>query len=309
MIELHGLTHRYSAKTTALDDLTLTIPAGECFGLIGSNGAGKTTTMRIAATLLIPTSGRAAIGGHDVVTDYLAVRRLIGYMPESFTAYAELTVEEFLDYTAAAYGFRGQEKRRRRDAVIGLTDLDGKRGESCDALSRGMKQRLFLARALVHDPPVLLLDEPTAGLDPAARIEFRHIMKELTAAGKTIVVSSHILPELSEFCTSVGIIERGKLVASGSIAEMTQKIGGPRLIDVDVTTDALAVANVLRGRAGVGEVRVDGARASFEFAGTRSQVPALLQALVEAGIPVVAFGERRTSLEDIFMKVAAFEVG
>jgi ABC-2 type transport system ATP-binding protein len=220
-----------------------------------------------------------------------------------------LTVEEFLDYTAAAYGFRGEDKRRRVDAVIGLTDLGRKRDDSCDALSRGMKQRLFLARALVHDPPVLLLDEPTAGLDPAARIEFRHIMKELTAAGKTIVVSSHILPELSEFCTSVGIIERGKLVASGGIAEMTEKLGGPRLIDVDVAGDAFAVANVLRGRAGIGEVRVEGTRASFEFTGPRVQVPKLLQALVDAGIPVLAFGERRTSLEDIFMKVAAFEVG
>ena len=309
MIALQQLQHRYTRQVAALDGVTLTIAAGECFGLIGANGAGKTTTMRILATLLVPTGGHAAIAGHDVVGDYLAARRLIGYMPETFAVYPELTVEEFLDYTAAAYGFRGDERRRRVDAVASLTDLTSKRGSGCDTLSRGMKQRLFLARALVHDPQVLLLDEPTAGLDPAARIEFRQIIRGLTAAGKTTIVSSHILPELSEFCTSVGILERGKLVASGTIAEMLATIKGARTIEIDVAGDAQVVGAILRGHAGVEAVQVDGAHASVRYAGSRESAAPLLRALVEGGVAVISFAERQSSLEDIFMKVAAFEVG
>jgi ABC-2 type transport system ATP-binding protein len=309
MIAIESLVHRYTATTNAVDGVTLTIGAGECFGLIGSNGAGKTTTMRILATLMTPTGGRATIAGHDVVGEYLAVRRLIGYMPETFAVYKELTVDEFLDYTAAAYGFRGAEKRRRVDSVIALTDLESKRKSGCDALSRGMKQRLFLARALVHDPQVLLLDEPTAGLDPAARIEFRQIIRGLTAAGKTTIVSSHILPELSEFCTSVGILERGKLVVSGSIAEMLATVKGSRTIEIEVAGDAQIVATLLQGRAGVESVRVDGARASVKHSGSRESAAPLLRALVDGGASVVSFAERQSSLEDIFMKVAAFEVG
>ncbi|OFV90328.1 MAG: hypothetical protein A3G76_13025 [Acidobacteria bacterium RIFCSPLOWO2_12_FULL_65_11] len=309
MIALDNVVHRYSAKAHALDGITMNIGRGECFGLIGSNGAGKTTAMRILATLLVPTGGRATIGDHDVVADHLAVRKVIGYMPETFAVYKELTVEEFLDYTAAAYGFRGDDRRRRVESVVALTDLGSKRRAGCDSLSRGMKQRLFLARALVHDPQVLLLDEPTAGLDPAARIEFRQIIRELTAAGKTTVISSHILPELAEFCTSVGIIERGKLVAAGTIAEMLAKVKGARTIEIEVAGDAGAVATILRGRLGVESVRIDGARATVKHAGTREDAPQLLRALVEGGVAVVSFGERQSTLEDIFMKVAAFEVG
>jgi ABC-2 type transport system ATP-binding protein len=309
VIAIEQLVHRYSATVNAVDGITLTIGAGECFGLIGSNGAGKTTTMRVLATLLVPTGGRASIAGHDVVADHLAVRKIIGYMPETFSVYKELTVEEFLDYTAAAYGFRREEKKRRVESVVSLTDLGSKLKVGCDALSRGMKQRLFLARALVHDPQVLLLDEPTAGLDPAARVEFRQIMRELTAAGKTTIISSHILPELAEFCTSVGIVERGKLVASGSIAEMLSTLRGPRTIEVDVAGDAHAVATILRARAGVESVRVDRAHATIIFTGAREDAATLLRALVEGGVAVVSFGERQSSLEDIFMKVAAFEVG
>jgi ABC-2 type transport system ATP-binding protein len=309
VIAIDNLVHRYSSAGNAVDGVTLQIPSGECFGLIGSNGAGKTTTMRVLATLLVPSGGKASIAGHDVVADHLAVRRIIGYMPEVFSVYKELTVEEFLDYTAAAYGFRREEKRRRVESVVALTDLGGKLKAGCDSLSRGMKQRLFLARALVHDPQVLLLDEPTAGLDPAARVEFRQIMRELTASGKTTIISSHILPELAEFCTSVGIVERGKLVASGSIAEMLTTIRGPRTIEVDVAGDAHVVAAILRARAGVESVRADGARATIIYNGPREDAASLLRALVEGGVAVIAFGERQSSLEDIFMKVAAFEVG
>jgi ABC-2 type transport system ATP-binding protein len=309
VIALEQIVHRYTSSATALDSVSLTIADGECFGLIGSNGAGKTTMMRILATLLVPTSGHAMLGGHDVVREYLSVRRLIGYMPETVAVYPELTVDEFLDYTAAAYGFRGDARRRRVDSVIALTDLGNKRRAGCGALSRGMKQRLFLARALVHDPQVLLLDEPTAGLDPAARIEFRQIIRELTAAGKTTIVSSHILPELSEFCTSVGILERGKLVVSGTIAEVLAAVKGGRTIEIEVTGDAQIVGTIVRGRQGIESMRIDGSHASIKYSGAREEIPQLLRALVHAGVAVVAFGERQSSLEDIFMKVAAFDVG
>jgi ABC-2 type transport system ATP-binding protein len=307
MIECQNLTHQYSSADRALDGLSLTVPKGECFGLIGANGAGKTTTLRILSTLLVPTSGTASITGHDVVTDYLAVRKAIGYMPETPPVFPEFKVREFLDYAAAMYGLRGEDRERRVDAVIALTDLSGKRDAWCSALSQGMRQRLFLARALVHDPPVLLLDEPTSGLDPAARVEFRHIMRELIAAGKTILISSHILPELSEFCTSVGIVERGKLVVSGTVAEVLKSIRGPQQIDVEVARDASSVPGVVRGFPGVGKISVDGAKALIEFTGDRDRHASLLKALVDAGVPVVSFGERRATLEQIFMKIAAFE--
>ena len=308
MIQLEGVTYRYEAAHAAVDGISLTIAPGECFGLIGSNGAGKTTTIRMLATLLLPDSGQVTIAGHDAVKDYRKVRRSLGYMPESFSVYQELTVEEFLLYTAAAYAIPPGERQRRVDAVVGLVDLDSKRRDGCGTLSRGVQQRLFLARALVHDPPVLLLDEPTAGLDPAARIEFRQIMKALTGAGKTIVVSSHILPEMSEFCTSVGIIERGKMVAAGAIDEIRAQYGGPAEIVVETTVDASGIAGVLRGQPNVVDVRIDGRQATIKYAGARETYPHLLRSLVDAGVPIVSFGERRSSLEEIFMRAAAFDV-
>ena len=307
MIECQNLTHQYTSEHQALAGLTLTIPRGECFGLIGANGAGKTTTMRILSTLLEPTSGTARIAGHDVVKDYLAVRKVIGYMPEVVPVFPEFRVGEFLEYSAASYGFKGADRTQRVEAVIALTDLAGKRTQWCAALSHGMRQRLFLARALVHDPQVLLLDEPTAGLDPAARIEFRHVMRELISEGKTILISSHILPELSEFCTSVGIVERGKLVIAGAVADVLATLQGPRDIEVEVVGDPHGAAALLRTHPGIATVRVEGAKIIASFAGSRDQIPNVLKALVSANIPVVSFGERRATLEEIFMKVAAFE--
>jgi ABC-2 type transport system ATP-binding protein len=307
MIECDSLTHRYSATDLALDALTLRIPKGECFGLIGANGAGKTTALRILSTLLVPTGGHARIAGKDVVTDYLAVRRTIGYMPEVVPIYPEFRVGEFLEYSAALYELKGEARKRRVDAVIALTDLAGKRDQWCTALSQGMRQRLYLARALVHDPPVLLLDEPTSGLDPAARVEFRQVMRELIAGGKTILISSHILPELSEFCTSVGIVERGKLVIAGKVDEVLASVRGAREIEIEVAGDASGAAALLRSRPGVHTVRFDGRRVIVEFSGPQESVHPLLKLLIDAGVPVVAFGERRATLEQIFMKVAAFE--
>ena len=306
-IQCRNLTHVYDGPEPALNGLTLDIAKGECFGLIGANGAGKTTALRILSTLLVPTSGSASIAGLDVAKDYLRVRAIIGYMPEAPPVFSEFTVGEFLSYAAALYGLHGADAQRRVDAVIALTDLGGKRHSPTPTLSQGMRQRLFLARAIVHDPPVLLLDEPTSGLDPAARVEFRHIMREMTALGKTIIVSSHILPELSEFCTSVGIVERGKLVVAGSVAEVLSSIGGTLELDLEVAGDASPAAAVLRRIGGVGKISVDGAKAVIEYNGPRDQQAALLKALVDAGVPVVSFAPRRATLEQIFMKVAAFE--
>jgi len=307
MITCNALTHSYASTDLALNGLSLQIGGGECFGLIGANGAGKTTTLKILSTLMVPTSGTATIAGHDVVRDYLSVRRTIGYMPEAPPVFSEFKVGEFLGYTAAMHGLSGKDRASRVDAVIALTDLGGKRDAWCSALSQGMRQRLFLARALVHDPPVLLLDEPTSGLDPAARVEFRHIMRELIAAGKTIIVSSHILPELSEFCTSVGIMERGRLVVSGTVDEVLRSVKAAQEIEVTVSGDAAAVASALRRFDGITKVRVDGRRAVIEFTGSAERQAQMLKALIDAGVPVTAFAERRATLEQIFMKVAAFE--
>jgi ABC-2 type transport system ATP-binding protein len=308
VIELDKVSYRYRPDRAAVDDVSLSIAPGECFGLIGSNGAGKTTTIRMLSTLLVPASGTIRIDGHDAVADYRKVRRALGYMPESVAVYPELTVEEFLHYTAAAYAVPVSERQRRVDAVVGLLDLDAKRSDGCGTLSRGVQQRLFLARALVHDPPVLLLDEPTGGLDPAARIEFRQIMRALTASGKTIVVSSHILPEMSEFCTSVGIIDRGKLIAAGSIEAIRARYGGPVEIAIETGVEASSVAAVMRAQPHVLGVRTDGRRATINYGGRRDDLPGLLRALVEAGVPILSFGEHRSSLEEIFMKAAAFDV-
>lgn len=307
MIECDGLTHRYGESECALDGLTLKIPAGECFGLIGANGAGKTTAMRILSTLLVPTGGDARVAGKHVVHDYLAVRRAIGYMPEVVPVFPEFKVGEFLAYSAALYDLKGDTLRRRVEAVIALTDLAGKRNQWCSTLSQGMRQRLYLARALVHDPLVLLLDEPTAGLDPAARVEFRQVMRELITAGKTILISSHILPELSEFCTSVGIVEKGKLVIAGNVSDVLASLKGAREIDFEVLGDPHAAAALVRMRPGVERVRIDGRHVVVDFNGTADAVAPLLRSIVEAGVEVVSFGERRATLEQIFMKVAAFE--
>jgi len=307
MIECEGLTHSYGPAEPALAGVDLNIGKGECFGLIGANGAGKTTTIRILSTLLVPSGGRARIDGHDVVTDYLAVRRMIGYMPEAPAVFPEFRVVEFLDYTAALHGLNRAERDRRVQSVLAITDLASKRDTLCSSLSLGMRQRLFLARALVHDPKVLILDEPSSGLDPAARVEFRHIMRELTAGGATIIVSSHILPELSTFCTSVGILERGKLVVSGTVDDVLATVKGSAEIAIDVQGDVSFAAQQLRSKPGVSAVRVEANRISIEFTGGREQQAALLRALVDAGVVVVSFAERRATLEEIFMKVAAFE--
>ena len=226
MIEVSHFTKRYG-EFVAVDDLNLSIGKGEVFGFIGPNGAGKSTTIRFLATLLRPTSGEGRVAGHSVVDDPMAVRKVIGFMPDDFGVYDGMKVWEFLDFFAVAYEIPRAYRKKIIGQVLELLDLTHKRDDYVNGLSKGMKQRLCLAKTLVHDPPVLILDEPASGLDPRARLEMKALLTELRGMGKTILISSHILSELADFCTSIGIIERGKLLAAGSIQDIQRQLTRP----------------------------------------------------------------------------------
>ena len=302
MIELQDFTKRYG-DLTAVDHLNLKIAEGEMFGFIGPNGAGKTTSIRFLATLLKATGGEGFVNGYRVSKDPLGVRRSVGYMPDNFGVYDGMTVWEFLDFFAAAY----QLPRARRKQVLGdvmeLLDLTGKRDALVSGLSRGMKQRLCLAKTLVHEPPVLILDEPTSGLDPRARIEVKALFKELRKMGKTVLISSHILTELADCCSSIGIIERGKLLMSGPIEEVYRRIRGNRVVRIRFVENMEAGLAVLRSRPETRDVRVENHDATVELAADDQQVAALLEQLVAAGVRMTSFAEKEPTLEDVFLTV------
>ncbi len=237
MIEVQHFTKRYG-DFVAVDDLSFAIGQGEVFGFIGPNGAGKSTTIRFLATLLRPTAGEGIVAGKSVTQDPMGVRRIIGYMPDDFGVYDGMKVWEFLDFFAVAYEIPRSYRKKIIGQVLELLDLTHKRDDYVNGLSKGMKQRLCLAKTLVHDPPVLILDEPASGLDPRARLEMKALLNELRGMGKTILVSSHILSELADFCTSIGVIERGKLLAAGSIAEITRQLRQHRVLRVRVLDDS-----------------------------------------------------------------------
>lgn len=305
MIEIHNLTKRYR-DLTAVKDLNLAIEKGDVFGFIGPNGAGKTTTIKTLATLLEPTTGQAFVDGIDVVRNPLEVRRVIGYMPDFFGVYDDVKVWEYLDFFAAAYKIPSNKRKGIIDDVLELTDLTGKREAYVESLSRGMKQRLCLAKTLVHDPKVLLLDEPASGLDPRARIEFRALLKELQAMGKTIFVSSHILPELADFCNVVGIMERGQLIVAGKVNDIVHKLEGGMVLDVRLTGDEAQgerAVEIVRDFPNVREARAEGNHLTIGFVGLHDDLPGLLHHLVNNGLPVATFSQRAADLEDIFMKV------
>ena len=305
IIEIKGLTKRYR-DLVAVRDLNLTIEPGEVFGFIGPNGAGKTTTIKSLATLLEFTSGSVKVDGIDVLKHPLDVRRIIGYMPDFFGVYDDVKVWEYLDFFAAAYKIPANKRKAIIDDVLELTDLTEKRESYVEGLSRGMKQRLCLAKTLVHDPKLLLLDEPASGLDPRARIEFRALLKELRSMGKTIFVSSHILPELADFCTSVGIMERGQLVVAGRVHDIVQKLEGSILIDVRLTGDnenGARALEVVRAHPLVKEAKAEGNHLTVSFIGTNDELPQLLAVLVQHQLPVASFGQREADLEDVFMRV------
>lgn len=303
MIELRGL-HRIFGKTRAVNNVSFQVERGRVFGYIGPNGAGKTTSMRILATLDLPDAGDALIDGFSVIEDPDRVRHRLGFMPDAFGAYANVNVREYLDFYARAYHLRGKERRAALHRVMEFTRLDGLAEKPIDGLSKGMKQRLCLGRAMIHDPAVLVMDEPAAGLDPRARIELREMIRALAGRGKTILISSHILTELAEMCDMVGIIERGQLIAVGTVEEIQKQGAAPQnVVEVRLLGSLDGLGEWLAARPDITELELDGNTARFLHAGTPEAEVQLLKALVDRGFPVLAFGTRRRSLEDVFMQV------
>jgi ABC-2 type transport system ATP-binding protein len=306
-IETQGLTRRFG-KLTAVDDLNLHVPTGSLFGLIGPNGAGKTTTLRMLAGLLEPTSGDIKINGRVANHDWRDLQRQIGYMPDFFGVYEDMLVWEYLDFFARCYDVPAARRRQVTGELLDLVDLAEKQDTYVQTLSRGMRQRLCLAHALVHDPQVLLLDEPASGLDPRARIEMRELLRELGAMGKSIVVSSHILMELAELCDSVGIIEKGRLVASGPLDDITRQVKQQRTLRLKVISDQSQAEAVLRNQAGIGQVYEINGYLEAEFSGDDESTADLLAALVAKGVRIASFREISGDLEEVFLRLTRGEV-
>ncbi len=313
MIQTINLTKRYG-DFVALNNLNLVLNEGDCFGYIGPNGAGKTTTIKILATLLKPSSGQAIINGCTVGYQNRDIRPIIGYVPDFMGAYDDVTVVEYLEFFAAAYSLHGDQRRRVVADVLELTDLGFKEDAEVNSLSRGMQQRLSVARVLLHDPKVLLLDEPASGLDPRARIEMRELLKELKRMGKTILISSHILHELAELCNTVGVIEQGNLLFQGTVAEILQRVRMGRVVHVSVVQRADAAVELLRKSPGVIKASLvegavsngDGAlqeiHLTFDETGA-ADVTDIPNRLVNAGFRIVKFVEEPVNLETAFMRL------
>jgi len=293
---------------TAVRDVTLSIGEGEVFGLIGPNGAGKTSLITVLATLREPTYGEARVAGFDIREDVAAARRVIGYMPDMAPVYKDLRCWEFLDLFARAYFLDRRERTARVNQCMERVNLTGKRNALAGTLSRGMTQRLVLAKTLLHDPQVLLLDEPASGLDPLARADLRELFKGLRERGKAIIVSSHILNELSEFCTSIGIMEKGRLVLSGSMDEIVAGLNQTRRFTVETIGPGEAAAAVLRARGELRAVEAVDGRCLFETDLGDEGVAEVLASLVTGGVRVRGFFERRRGVEDVLREVGASEV-
>ncbi len=301
IIQTINLTKRYG-KLVALSGLHLNIEEGECLGYIGPNGAGKTTTIRILATLLQPTWGEAKVCGYTVGYESRLIRPLIGYVPDFFGAYEDMVVQEYLDFFAAAYDIHGPQRKRVVGDVLELTDLAYKRDDYVDSLSRGMKQRLSVARVLLHDPKVLFLDEPASGLDPRARIEMRELLKELHRMGKTIIVSSHILHELAELCTTVGIIERGELLFHGSLDEIIRRTRSGTRVEIIVPARHEQAVAVLQRLGPVSTVQAEDGRLLVSLKDETQDFSFLARALIDANLPIREIKEEHVNLETAFMR-------
>lgn len=302
MIELVNFTKRYG-DLVAVDQLSLKIEPGETFGFIGPNGAGKSTTIRFLATLLKPTAGEGVVNGKSVTRQPLEVRRSIGYMPDSFGVYDGMKVWEFLDFFAVAYQIPHSRRKKVIGDVLDLLDLAGKRNDFVNSLSRGMKQRLCLAKTLIHDPPVLVLDEPASGLDPRARVEVKALLKELRKMGKTILISSHILTELADCCTSIGIIERGKLLMQGPIDDVYRRIRRNRIVEIKFLENSDLGVSILRKTPETRDLRIEDSHVTIELAADEHQVAALMERLIAEGVRMHSFAEKEPTLEDVFMLV------
>jgi ABC-2 type transport system ATP-binding protein len=306
IIETRGLVKRYDDEL-AVAGIDLVVAPGEIYGLVGPNGAGKTTTMRILATLLAPTAGEAMVCGVGVTADPIEVRRRIGYMPDFYGVYDDMRVWEYLDFFARCYSVPAARRVGMIGELLEIVGLGDRRNSYVEALSRGMRQRLCLAHTLVHDPQLLILDEPASGLDPRARVEMREILRELSGMGKTILVSSHILPELAELCTSVGIMDHGRLLRSGRIDEIERSLRATALLRIEVLSDPAAAIEWLGTDERVGDVLdVSGAgltRLDVPFDGSADEQATFLRSMIEAGHIVSSFSQTTSDLEEIFLKV------
>jgi len=302
MISLEGFGKDYG-EFTAVESIDLKIDAGETFGFIGPNGAGKSTTIRFLATLLRASRGRGEVAGCDVMGDPVGVRRSVGYMPDNFGVYDGMRVWEFLDFFAVAYRIGRTERRQIIDNVLELLDLTHKRDDFVNGLSRGMKQRLCLAKTLVHDPPVLILDEPASGLDPRARVEVKALLKELRKMGKTILISSHILTELADCCTSIGIIERGQLLLHGPIADVYGQIRRNRLVEIQFLENQDVGLTVLRKCPELRSLDVEPVGVVAELETDDEGLAKLMEELIQSGARMRSFNDRDPTLEDVFMTV------
>ncbi len=300
MVCIENLTKKFKG-TLAVDGLNMEIPEGEIYGFVGANGAGKTTTMRIIAGLLAPTSGRVFIDGMDVSKKPLEVKKQIGYMPDFFGVYDDLKVCEYMDFYAGLQGVTRNRREKLMDSLLELVRLTHKKEAYVDTLSRGMKQRLCLARSLIHDPKFLILDEPASGLDPRARVEMKEILKELETMGKTVLISSHILPELSELCTSIGMIDSGKLVASGSVKEIVNKLSHSGKVKMKVLEKEEEAVKVLLEMPEIGAVSSVTGNIEVDVNGGDDVYAKMLKVIIEREIPVVSFQPMEGSLESVFM--------
>jgi ABC-2 type transport system ATP-binding protein len=307
-VSVRGLTKQYG-RTVAVSGVDLDIGVGEIFGLVGPNGAGKTTTMRMLATLLEPTGGEAHVWGLDVRRQPNSVRRVIGYMPDTFGVYDDMRVWEYLDFFARMYVIPAAARKRTVDDLLDLVDLMPKRDEYVHALSRGMQQRLCLAHALVHDPNVLLLDEPASGLDPRARAELRELLRTLRSLGKTIVISSHILPELEELCTGVAIIDRGRVLAAGSMQEIQSQfrrgtVVRTRVVGGDAEVNAAGTFFSAQPEV-VGAVLAPDGRIELAIVGDDRAMAALVFRAMSDGHMISSFAPVATDLEELFLQITA----
>jgi ABC-2 type transport system ATP-binding protein len=303
-LDVRGITKRFGALT-AVREVAFAVAPGEICGFIGPNGAGKTTTMRICATLDLPDEGDVLVDGVSVLEEPRLARERIGFMPDSYGAYANTTVLDYLDFFARAYGLRGAQRADTIERVVAFTSLGEMLEKHVDALSKGMKQRLCLAKTLLHDPPVLILDEPAAGLDPRARVELRELVRALAGMGKAVLISSHILTELAEMCSAVAVIERGKLRGVGTVGDVTRAIVPRARLFLRALSGPEAAERALLERPGVLDVRRERDGVAFELEGGAEAQAELLAALVAAGLRPSELAARETNLEDVFLSLPA----
>lgn len=302
MLKITNLVKKYG-RFTAVDNLSMEISEGQIFGFVGANGAGKTTTMRIVAGLLQPTSGEILVDGADILSSSRNVKKKIGYMPDFFGVYDDLKVDEYMNFYSGIYGIPYRERKAISDQLLELVDLSYKKDFYVDSLSRGMKQRLCLARSLIHDPRLLILDEPASGLDPRARVEMKNILRELKNMGKTILISSHILSELAEMCTVIGIIDRGRMSVSGSVEEITEKLTRTGKLKIKVRDRLEQAVKLLQEQPSIGEIAINGDIVEADTGADEQVLSDILKRLVMQDIPIVSFAQTGGSLESVFMQL------